>query len=75
MNIYSAVGLKFFELAEANMDFERICGPIGSLVCLFTNFGANTNVSPFADAACKEFSAFMRNTAMDVQEDFTQVIA
>lgn len=48
------MGLKI--LYYLSMELDDICGPIVALVCLFANLEANTNVNPFIDVVCKEFS-------------------
>lgn len=37
--------------AEVNMEMHRTCGLMWTLWCSFVNFGANTDIAPFADMA------------------------
>lgn len=69
--IYGAMGAEYFLIAQPNVVLDRIHGPMWALRYFFTNFRANMDVRPFADAACRDLSLHYGNMVMDVQWDFT----
>lgn len=70
-NIHGIMGTENYVAGEANMEFDRICLPIGTLGSLLINFGTNMDVRPLAEVACRGLTVLYEEQGYGVQRDFT----
>lgn len=56
LSMHDVLGTEDFAPAEANIELDRMCGPIWTFGCSSTNFGTDMDARPFTDMARRKFS-------------------
>lgn len=55
LSMHDALGAEDFVPADANVELDRICGPMWALRCPSAIFRADMDASPFLDMARRKF--------------------
>lgn len=73
LSMHDVLGAEDFAPAEANIELDRMCGPIWTFGCCSTNFGTDGCQTIYRYGPKEVQCPFIGNTSMNVQWDSTRV--